>query len=76
MQTPFMRLARRMEDLTGDRGVLKQIVRQGTGPVVPQGATVRCMYHSQVPSLPRLLNKKIQSVAVHFWIFGSICPPS
>ena len=38
-----MRLARRMEDLTGDGGVLKQIVRQGTGPVVPQGATVRCM---------------------------------
>lgn len=47
-----MRLARRMEDLTGDGGVLKQIVRQGTGPVVPQGATVRCMYmyHNPVPS--------------------------
>ncbi|XP_078363308.1 inactive peptidyl-prolyl cis-trans isomerase FKBP6-like isoform X2 [Oculina patagonica] len=42
-ETPFRQLARGMEDLTGDGGVLKRIVRQGTGPVVPQGATVR--YH-------------------------------
>lgn len=42
--TPFKRMARNMEDLTGDGGVLKKILRQGTGPVVPQGATVR--YHS------------------------------
>lgn len=33
-----------MEDLTGDGGVLKKILRPGTGPVVPKGATVRCMY--------------------------------
>lgn len=39
-----------MEDITGDGGVLKQVVRQGTGPIVPQGATVRCMYISSVPS--------------------------
>jgi len=42
--TPFKRLARKMEDLTGDGGVLKKILRQGTGPVIPKGATVR--YHS------------------------------
>lgn len=42
--TPFKRMARRMEDVTGDGGVRKKILRQGTGPVVPQGATVR--YHS------------------------------
>jgi len=36
-----------MEDITGDGGVLKQVVRQGTGPIVPQGATVRCMYTSE-----------------------------
>ncbi|KAJ7378740.1 Inactive peptidyl-prolyl cis-trans isomerase fkbp6 [Desmophyllum pertusum] len=41
--TPFKRLARGMEDLTGDGGVLKRIGRQGTGPVVPRGATIR--YH-------------------------------
>lgn len=42
--TPFKRLARGMEDLTGDGGVLKKILRPGTGPVVPKGATVR--WHS------------------------------
>jgi len=45
-----------MEDITGDGGVLKQVVRQGTGPIVPQGATVRCMYIS--PLVPTLLNKE------------------
>ncbi|RMX50984.1 hypothetical protein pdam_00013917 [Pocillopora damicornis] len=43
--TPFQRLARGMEDLTGDGGVLKQILRKGTGPVVPEGATVRYHYN-------------------------------
>lgn len=50
-QTPFQRLARGMEDLTGDGGVLKQIIRKGTGPVVPEGATVRCMYITFVTRL-------------------------
>ena len=50
-KTPFQRLARGMEDLTGDGGVLKRIVRKGTGPVVPEGATVRCMYIKFVISL-------------------------
>ena len=49
-QTPFKRMARKMEDLTGDGGVLKKILRQGTGPVVPQGATVRCMCNVHVLS--------------------------
>lgn len=43
--TPFQRLARGMEDLTGDGGVLKQILRKGKGPVVPEGATVRYHYN-------------------------------
>ena len=50
-QTPFQRLARGMEDLTGDGGVLKKILRKGTGPVVPEGATVRCMYITFVTRL-------------------------
>lgn len=44
IQTPFKRMARNMEDLTGDGAVLKKILRQGTGPVVPQGSTVRCKH--------------------------------
>ena len=31
MQTPFEILARKMTDLTGDGGVLKEILRQGEG---------------------------------------------
>ncbi|EDO44176.1 predicted protein [Nematostella vectensis] len=43
-KTPFEKMAQGMEDLTGDGGVLKKIIRQGTGPVVPKTATVR--FHS------------------------------
>ena len=42
-QTPFKRMARGMEDLSEDGGVSKKVLRPGTGPVVPTGATVRCM---------------------------------
>lgn len=43
--TPFQRLARGMEDLSGDGGVLKKILRPGTGPVIPKGATARYHYN-------------------------------
>ena len=39
-QSPFTCVARNMKDLSGDRGVLKKQLRPGTGPVVPEGATV------------------------------------
>lgn len=35
-------MAHDMEDLTGDRGVLKKVLRAGVGPVVPRTASVRC----------------------------------
>ena len=34
-----------MEDLTGDGGVLKKVLRQGIGPMVPEGAIVRVHYN-------------------------------
>lgn len=34
-----------MEDLVGDGGVLKKIIRPGTGPLVPEGAMVRVHYN-------------------------------
>lgn len=38
---PFERLAKKMEDISGDGGVFKKILQQGTGKVVPQDALVR-----------------------------------
>jgi len=34
-----------MEDLTGNGGVLKKILRPGTGSIVPEGAMVRVHYN-------------------------------
>lgn len=34
-------MARHMEDISGDGGLLKKVLRPGTGPVVPKGAIVR-----------------------------------
>ena len=34
-----------MEDLTGDRKVLKKIIRPGVGSLVPDGAMVRVHYN-------------------------------
>uniref|UniRef100_A0A8D0DNK8 peptidylprolyl isomerase n=1 Tax=Salvator merianae TaxID=96440 RepID=A0A8D0DNK8_SALMN len=39
-ESPFHRLAQRMQDLTGDRGVLKEIIRAGSGDLVPADASV------------------------------------
>ncbi|XP_047472253.1 inactive peptidyl-prolyl cis-trans isomerase FKBP6-like [Penaeus chinensis] len=37
---PFRKLARRMEDMTGDGGVLKMIVQPGIGGDIPDNATI------------------------------------
>ena len=39
--SPFEILARKMTDLTEDGAVKKKVLREGTGPVVPEGALVR-----------------------------------
>ena len=44
VQSPFERMALEMENVTEDGGVKKKIVRNGTGAVVPEGATCRGMY--------------------------------
>ena len=56
-QTPFKRMARRMDDLSGDGGVLKKVLRPGTGPVVPSSAVVRgiivhLIMHTHIPITP------------------------
>ncbi|XP_063047978.1 inactive peptidyl-prolyl cis-trans isomerase FKBP6 [Engraulis encrasicolus] len=40
MQRPFDRLAAQMQDLTGDGGVLKRVIKPGEGPLVPRDASV------------------------------------
>eukprot|EP00058_Branchiostoma_floridae_P009368 XP_002594856.1 hypothetical protein BRAFLDRAFT_86023 [Branchiostoma floridae] len=43
--SPFERLSVKMESLCGDRGVVKKVVKQGVGDVVPAGAYVRVHYN-------------------------------
>lgn len=43
---PFEHIARDMEDVTNDKGVLKKILRPGVGPVVPKTATLRFHYNA------------------------------
>ncbi|XP_027965567.1 inactive peptidyl-prolyl cis-trans isomerase FKBP6 isoform X2 [Eumetopias jubatus] len=39
-QSPYQRLSRRMLDISGDRGVLKDVIRQGAGELVTPDASV------------------------------------
>lgn len=38
--SPFEKMAAKMESIVPDRGVLKQMLHQGTGDIVPPGAHV------------------------------------
>ncbi|XP_064208486.1 inactive peptidyl-prolyl cis-trans isomerase FKBP6 isoform X2 [Anguilla rostrata] len=40
MQSPFQRLAQQMQDILGDRGILKEVIQAGEGPPVPRDASV------------------------------------
>ncbi|KAI5608331.1 peptidyl-prolyl cis-trans isomerase FKBP6 [Silurus asotus] len=40
IQMPFQRLARQMQDVLGDGGILKEVVHEGEGPLVPRDASV------------------------------------
>ncbi|XP_068610164.1 inactive peptidyl-prolyl cis-trans isomerase FKBP6-like [Brachionichthys hirsutus] len=42
--TPFHYLREHMEDLLGDGGILKQVIKPGEGPPVPQNASVLMRY--------------------------------
>ncbi|XP_020570387.1 inactive peptidyl-prolyl cis-trans isomerase FKBP6 isoform X2 [Oryzias latipes] len=42
--TPFDLLQQRMDDVLGDRGVLKEVLHPGEGPPVPQNASVLVHY--------------------------------
>jgi len=44
-QSPFTKMARGMEDLTGDGGVLKKVLTAGHGPEVSEGSVVRDHYN-------------------------------
>uniref|UniRef100_A0A8C8YCY9 peptidylprolyl isomerase n=1 Tax=Panthera leo TaxID=9689 RepID=A0A8C8YCY9_PANLE len=39
-QSPYQRLSRRMRDISGDRGVLKDVIREGAGELVTPDASV------------------------------------
>lgn len=40
LQSPYERLSQRMLDISGDRGVLKDIIREGAGDTVTPDASV------------------------------------
>lgn len=40
LKSPYQRLSRRMLDISGDRGVLKDVIREGAGELVTPDAAV------------------------------------
>ncbi|XP_023675251.1 inactive peptidyl-prolyl cis-trans isomerase FKBP6 isoform X2 [Paramormyrops kingsleyae] len=40
VQSPFQRLALQMQDVSGDRGVLKEVIQNGEGQLIPMDASV------------------------------------
>ncbi|XP_074045538.1 inactive peptidyl-prolyl cis-trans isomerase FKBP6 isoform X3 [Macrotis lagotis] len=42
--SPYQRLSQRMQDVTGDRGVLKEVIREGAGALVTPDASVLVKY--------------------------------
>lgn len=51
-KSPYQRLSQRMLDISGDRGVLKDVIREGAGELVTPDASVLGMYggRARVPS--------------------------
>uniref|UniRef100_UPI00398F0323 inactive peptidyl-prolyl cis-trans isomerase FKBP6 n=1 Tax=Pristiophorus japonicus TaxID=55135 RepID=UPI00398F0323 len=43
-QSPFYYMSQRMQDVTGDGGVLKEVLRPGSGSVIPSTASVSVHY--------------------------------
>ncbi|EFB20397.1 hypothetical protein PANDA_012668, partial [Ailuropoda melanoleuca] len=43
-KSPYQRLSRRMLDISGDRGVLKDVIREGAGELVTPDAAVLVKY--------------------------------
>uniref|UniRef100_W5LY61 peptidylprolyl isomerase n=2 Tax=Lepisosteus oculatus TaxID=7918 RepID=W5LY61_LEPOC len=43
-QSPYRRLARRMQALVGDGGILKEVIHPGVGQLVPENASVSFRY--------------------------------
>ncbi|XP_066492597.1 inactive peptidyl-prolyl cis-trans isomerase FKBP6 [Tiliqua scincoides] len=51
--SPYSRLGQRMQDVTGDRGVLKEVVRAGSGDVVPLDASVLVKFSGYLENMDR-----------------------
>ncbi|KAJ6655803.1 hypothetical protein lerEdw1_004856 [Lerista edwardsae] len=51
--SPYSRLGQRMQDVTGDRGVLKEVVRAGAGDVVPVDASVLVKFSGYLENTDR-----------------------
>ncbi|XP_077168245.1 inactive peptidyl-prolyl cis-trans isomerase FKBP6 isoform X2 [Paroedura picta] len=53
-RSPYYRLSQRMQDVTGDRGVLKEVIRAGTGDdVVPPDASVLVKFSGYLEHMDR-----------------------
>ncbi|XP_017388864.2 inactive peptidyl-prolyl cis-trans isomerase FKBP6 [Cebus imitator] len=52
-QSPYERLSQRMLDISGDRGVLKDVIREGAGDLVAPDATVLVKYSGYLEHMDR-----------------------
>ena len=65
-------MALEMEDITPakDGGVLKKVIKQGTGNIVPDKAIVRGMHVKTSTYFHTLVSKKVHALyVVHIWVY-------
>lgn len=67
LQTPFQRLAHQMQDVLGDGGILKEVLHEGEGALVPRDASVSSEYQTQGRWSLTNTNRAIGKLAVSPW---------
>uniref|UniRef100_A0A8C3H6R2 Uncharacterized protein n=1 Tax=Chrysemys picta bellii TaxID=8478 RepID=A0A8C3H6R2_CHRPI len=62
-RSPYQRLGQRMQDITGDRGVLKEVIRAGAGEIVPQDASVLVNVSAHIHFTTLTFTPRLQAVS-------------
>ncbi|GCC29826.1 hypothetical protein chiPu_0008268 [Chiloscyllium punctatum] len=68
--SPFYHMSQRMQDVTGDGGVLKEILRRGSGSVIPPTASVSVHYSAYSEYTDKPFDSNLQKDVPRFMKLG------
>ncbi|XP_043574858.1 inactive peptidyl-prolyl cis-trans isomerase FKBP6-like [Chiloscyllium plagiosum] len=68
--SPFYHMSQRMQDVTGDGGVLKEILRPGSGSVIPPTASVSVHYSAYSEYTDKPFDSNLQKEVPRFMKLG------